>query len=328
MHTHYHEIEANTYYEAGLQQGSLFTQEIHDEIDFLKKSSDWKRIQAQAEQMLPVTVRSFPHLFDELKGYAQGAQVPLAELWPCIVEEAQNVSSERCTTIVTNKGYLVGHNEDWDEQSTEDICLIKKRIGSLTRLELFYYGSLGGNAISISSFGVVQAINTLHHATTQPGIPRNVIARWLAESESPQRDVENLNQFIRASGYAHIFTSSNGNYSMAECTETEQISFTPQLPFVHANHYISTLASHEAIEPMSTSFTRYDQAQKLVSKTMSVQEMQEVLSNGSQRKSEDLFNTDTIARTVFDLELYQCHVWLAREKKKGWVTYDLDFLKT
>ena len=98
---------------------------------------------------------------------------------------------EKCTTFVINNGQKLSPIMKIGKDSKNDIYILRKTIKDTTLLELYYYNTLGGISISINSFGLVQAINTLEHIDSQIGVPRNIIARWLSETKDPEMDYEN-----------------------------------------------------------------------------------------------------------------------------------------
>jgi hypothetical protein len=190
----------------------------------------------------------------------------------------------------------------------------------------YYLHTLGGNSISISSHGFVQAINTLTHTDRQAGIPRNVVARWLSETRSPEDDYRRLGGLRRSSGYCHSLVDAGGSIWSIECTAARQALARPRPPFVHTNHYLTELRRLEGAGDDPETRARYDFAAARVGERMSVAEIVEVLGDTSQGPRSSVFNQGTIARAVADLEHRKLRVWLRREREKGWVDYDLGFL--
>src|SRR5690606_27823275 len=122
----------------------------------------------------------------------------------------------------TNGGKLLLHNEDWDPEAANAVCVLEKTVGELTILELYYYGiPLGGSAVSINSNGTIQAINSLDHSDREVGVPKVVIARWLSESRDIVANLELIRGISRASGYNHVLVSRDGQLFDVECSATE-----------------------------------------------------------------------------------------------------------
>ena len=325
---HYYEIIAKDYYELGLKKGELFGDFLRESIEFQKQEYPWNvKLLSRLEPYLKITKKIFPHLVEELQGYAEGAGVPFSDLWLLNLEdELQETEIDKCTSIATNNGLLIAHNEDWDAESELSICVLKKTIGSLTILELFYLNTLGGNSVSINSHGYVQTINTLTHADKQIGVPRNIIARWLSETQSPEDDYYKLANIKRSSGYNHNIVSVNGTIWNIECSAKKQNLTIPECPFVHTNHFLTELCKLEKDDNSCGTFERFNYASSKVRKSMSLDELERFMSNTSEGRATSIFNEATIARMIINLERMIAYIWLLREKEKGWVEYGLDFI--
>ena len=122
-------------------------------------------------------------------------------MWTVALDDELGGGREKCTTIITNSGRLINHNEDWEVGSEDRLCVVRKTVGRLTTLELFYKNTVGGNAVGINSRGFVHAVNEMH-AEKRLGVPRDLIARWLADSSSPEKDFWRFARMRRSSGGA------------------------------------------------------------------------------------------------------------------------------
>jgi len=321
-HSNYFEIQANSYFDLGLQQGRLFRIEAHSKINGKKQHRLWEDIVEKSQEHLQLTTSAFPHLIEELRGFSSGAEVRFDDLWAAILgNEIANI--DKCTTVITNGGRLIAHNEDGDAHAQDTVCVLKKTIKDITILEVFYYNTLGGNAISINSHGFVQTINSLSHRDTQVGIPRNCIARWMSETRSPETDFSSLTTLKRSSGYNHNLISKSGEIWNIESSAIQQTLIKPVTPFVHTNHYLGSLQHLENNDNASATFERYAAANLWVKKYMSVSEAQAMMSDIAAGEKMSIFNERTIARVIVNLEQLVAHIWLLRESDKGWVEYDL-----
>ena len=327
-HTNYYEITAYNHYDLGVQQGEMFAEDLRESVDELRADFAWKTRRKAANAHLAITQKNFPHLIDELEGCADGAHIAFDDLWVLSTEsEYPEAKIDRCTTVVTNHGALVAHNEDWEPDVEDGICVLRKTVGELTILELSYPGTLGGNSISVNSYGYIQAVNTLSHTDHQIGIPRNIVARWLSETKSPEKDYQRLCTMRRAGGYSHTFVSFGGKVWNMECSAAKQKLTQPKLPFVHTNHFLTELRTLEDTDNSCGTMNRYRRAAARVKKSMSVCAARELMSDTSEDEILSIFNERTIARVIIDLEARKMHTWLLREAKKGWVPYDLESVK-
>jgi hypothetical protein len=325
-HKNYYELEADTYVELGKRRGEMFGAFLRKTLDRRRRRRDWNDVVRRAAAYLDISSETFPQYVDELKGFAEAANTRFEELWALSLEdEVTDDGYERCTTIVTNHGSLVAHNEDWDEDTEDLICVVKKRVGDLRSFELYYLNTLGGNAISINSNGYVHAVNSLTHTDRQIGVPKNLVARWLSETKSPEQDFQKLEKLKRASGYHHTIVSLDGRIWSIECTATRQLLQRPTAPFIHTNHFTTELRAFEGRgnQMVPGTRSRYRAAEQRVAELMSVDGVENVLSDSSAGDEISVFNERTIARAIFDVRRLQANIWLLREENKGWLTYEI-----
>lgn len=319
----YHEVVADSNYSLGLQLGSLFKAELIKSLEKQVKKKDWQQRVKNAKKYLKVTNEYFPEYLEELKGYAKSAGVRFEELWTFSLDGDEE---DKCTTLVTNEGKTLSHNEDWEVGTENRISLLKKTIRNLTIFEFFYHNTLGGNSISINSHGYVQAINTLSHKGSQIGVPRNVISRWLSETKNPEKDFEEMKKIPRQLGYNHVFISSKGSVWNIESTESKQVLIKSGSPYVHTNHYLSELKKYDVNENDTGTKERYEMAVKGVKPEMNIEEIVKLNSDISRGSKLSIFNERTIGRMMVDLKEKKAKVWLLKEKNRGWIDYSLDFI--
>ena len=330
MHRHYYEIEAKSHEEAGRLLGKTFGEFVREDVAYMRTTPHWEKKVKAARPYLTQTQEFFPQYAAELESYAMAANVSIADLWALAIEdELEDEEREKCTTVVTNGGTLVAHNEDWDEDAIEAVCLLKKTIGKLTLFEIYYTSvPLGGCAITINSNGYVQAINSLPPMPRQAGIPKNVIARFLSETSDPHGDLAKLRSLPRASGYNHLLVGPGGMVLDAECPVNHEVIAEPTLPFAHTNHFLSPeLAHYNGLNPGKSTLQRHASACRLARPYMSIEALMELTGNTRDGDKKSILNKNTVARIVVDLENRIAKAWLRREKKAGWVDYSLDFIK-
>jgi isopenicillin-N N-acyltransferase-like protein len=326
-HTNFLTVQADTNYELGLQLGSHFQSVVQPKMGAIVHDEAWAQKLARSKGYLAATEASFPQYVEEIRGYAQGAGVDFMEFWARSLEdEFDYYREEHCTSIITNDGTLIAHNEDWAKDAADQICILQKTVGDLTIFELNYFVTLGGNSASINSHGYVQLINTLTHTDWRLGVPRNVIARFMSETSDPVRDFKSLGAIKRATGFNHNIISLGGAMWNIEATAKQQALLQPPSPFVHTNHYLSSQLTAFDAETAATTRRRYEVARTRVQPLMSVQELMDITSDATQGPDLSIFNERTIARMIVDLEKRIAHCWLAREADKGWIAYPLTLL--
>lgn len=326
-HTHYYRVKARTHFELGYKLAKLFKSPSLDTYHaILKQTFLNKKILSESQIYFRFTQDHFPQYIEELKGYANGLGVDFGSFWLTFLYEELNAYPEKCTSCYSSDGMIIGHNEDFDDHFKKRISLVEKTVGNMNIFELYYYNSLGGTSCSINSHGYVQTINTQNHTDQRIGVPRNVIARWLSETDGPQKDYEKMKKMMRSMGYSHTFGNTHGEVTNIESSANASKLLDVALPFVHTNHYLTDLSIYEDTTGPSNSVERYDQANKLIFDVKTAQDMMHLLESVSSLASNKERKSDTIARMVFDLRNRVVWCWLQRERTKGWIKYPLKFL--
>jgi predicted choloylglycine hydrolase len=326
QHDNFFSIKAQTHFDLGLRKGELFGEYLRKTLAKPTQARWWKKFVRRSQDYLAVTRQYFPQLIEEYEGYARGASVAFEDLWTLQLLDEMTDVGDHCTTVVTNNGFLLAHNEDWSADTANGICLLQRTVGDLSAFELFYMNTLGGNSISINSRGIVHAVNSLEYTDDQVGVPTNVIARWMSDTSSPDGAFATLQEVRRAGGYHHTLISASGELWSIECSARRQVLTRPSTPFVHTNHFLSDrLTNLEQARDDEGTFRRYRMASDRVGEMMSLENAQELLSDSSQGNRKSIFNARTIARVVIDVDHMTAHVWLARERRKGWLSYNVAF---
>jgi hypothetical protein len=326
-HRHYHEVEGRDAARCGHELGRMFGPIVRDYLAEARSAGSWNRRKRQAAAFLDATIRYFPAYAPELQAYAAAARVALLDLWTMSVAgDLDDDGCEDCTTMVVNGGRSIGHNEDWDRHSSEDICILRKKCGDVTTLELYYYACpLGGTALTVSSAGCIQAINSLPQGHRPMGVPKIVLARRLSEMRSPGTEVPGVLSVPRSSGFAHTLLDHAGRLTSLEMTADNHVVWQPRIPFVHTNHVIGSGLRTEGANAERSTFVRYETACRRVSASMTRAELVSLLSDVSCGERLSIFNRDTIARGIVDLNERAAWFWLRREAGLGWIRYDIDF---
>lgn len=325
IHRNYYEVYGKDNEEYGFCLGKTFSERARLAIIREKGKSDWEERFARASVLLSPTQEFAPQYLDEMRAYAEGAGIPFNDLWTLSLEgEVGLDESDHCTSFVTNGGYLIGHNEDYDPGTEDRLSILRSQIGELVRFELWYEHTLGGSGISINSNGFTQFINTLHHARAHGGIPKHVITRWLAETANPELDLQKLDDLQRHAGYSHSFVDGNGKITNVECTADQHRIIRPEAPWVRGNHYLHPdLQKYEIADDATHSHRRVATAQRLLKPEMSIGELQAVLRNDTEGAPGTIKNRGTLASVVFDIRAKIAYIHLTRESDRGWVEYPL-----
>jgi hypothetical protein len=325
-HSNFYIFRAKNRHELGFLAGQKFAPMIGLILQRAKKDSDWEKRTAGAKALIKINREYFPALMEELEGQAKGANIDLIDLWTLLLEKegAQTNGSDKCTTIITNNGLLIAHNEDWEESSENDICVVLKEVGDLKIFELRYYHTLGGDSISINSNGFVVAVNSLCNKDHQIGVSRNIIARWLSETKDPVADIKKLSRLPRAEGYSHNIVGPLGRIMNIEYTAKEIAATQPTAPFIHTNHYLAgSLAKFDTNDNSGGTIERHAMGVCKTKPVMTISELKYLTNDASNGTAKSIMNKKTVAKMIVDLSNFTVLVWLRTEKKKGWVSYDL-----
>ena len=325
-HDCYYEVIAADDREMGLRLGTMFRgrlQAMEREIaPLIEKSRD------TLAAIRGAVAAAFPGYAGEIDGYAEGAQISaLSMLALCMENEFSGV--EHCTTMITNGGRMIAHNEDWNVGSENRLCILRRTTGRDTTLELLYIGTLGGNAVSVSSRGWVQAVNSLPlgRSRLKAGIPRNIVNRWMADTVDPVADVARMRRMQRISGDSHILVSMNEAQAFVIESTPEHLACRTiafDKPFAHTNHFLDpALAGVET--PSASSRKRHETACRLLGPVMNESELKDIMdtANTDPRGVNEIFSAETIGRILLDLDRGTASIWMRREAEKGWIEYPL-----
>lgn len=322
MHANYYEITSRSHYGAGVQRGELFRDRVRAHLEKRAWKKDWEHTQSRARKNIKEAQEFFPRYMEELQGFADACNISLIEMYAIAME--LDTATEHCTAVITNRGMLIGFNED-SEDAIEDVCVLKRTIRNKTVFEIGYKQTLGGNSISINSSGVIQCINSVHHKRTYRGVPGNLIARWLSDTAHPKKAEKELQKIPVQDGYSYTLLSKKHHPLSIESTGKYHHAAHPDMPFVHTNHYLSDLKKYEDRSVLVSTFDRFERASALVKPDMTVAEMKRLLGDTSRGSVKSIRNEDTIASVVVDVSAGICYVRLESELRKGYVSYTLEY---
>ncbi len=322
-HDAYLEVSAPTHRRYGEVLGQRLAEGVRHDARQRQATPTYAQDLRTAQPYWERTRQAFPHLAEEVEGYAAGAGISLEDAWLLCLED-ELVHGEHCTTAVTNGGALIAHNEDWDQPEAVDrLFVLRRTVGPHTSLELYYRNTLGGNAVGVNRRGLVQAVNSLHCADESVGVPRNIVARHASDADSAAEAVQRIALTARGSGYAHLLVDAHETVCV-ESSASHVASWRPSLPFYHANTML-----HPSMTPLQKPGSYHGSAGRLrsakfhVVPKMTPQELATAFDDQTQGPEESLHNEDTIGRVIVDRVRGVFRVWLKREANRGWVDYPL-----
>ncbi|CAF1014516.1 unnamed protein product [Adineta ricciae] len=234
-----------THYEYSYQLGQLTRESIRQRIanDFAYLSSLFHFIQTEYGQKLHrgfiETTRSiYPWYWDEIRGLADGSQVPLEQIVILnflnetrtvyrLLDEKKKLENETgeqgCTTVLINrkdtKTLSLLHNEDHSSALYMTGCLVEADIQSSkydndqrdSPKEKFvaycYAGSIPGNAFGVNVHGFVCALNGLYpDFVVADRLPRQIVNRALLSVKNE----DELDKLLQSSPVAYGFCINGG----------------------------------------------------------------------------------------------------------------------
>lgn len=228
-------------------------------VPALVATSAWKTVTVQAEsafvQGMAQQVRAtFPAIWDEISGLAEGLGLPLAEVfaWNCR-GDIWAAAPDGCTTVMMpGPPHVLAHNEDGLPVLAPHCGLVEARPGNGPDFVSFVYpGSIPGHAFAVNAAGLTITVNNIRPAGAGDGLPRMVLGRALLGVERIGQAVAMMRRLPRAGGF---------HFALAQAGEDRLISLEfcgkdvsardISVPEAHANHMI-----HEAMRGLEQTIT-------------------------------------------------------------------------
>ncbi|MDP8955515.1 MAG: C45 family peptidase [Actinomycetota bacterium] len=231
---------------------------------------------------------AFPEHMATLKGMAEGAMVPVWELFavnafeeldplltreegkPGFLDQKEGAArtrrrgaAERCSSFaVTGPGFtLLGHNEHWIEGDRGNVAVVMevperdRAVASPTVVCCLA-------AVGMNDKRGTQGIQSLRAADERPGVPRVLVSRHSLESTDRLDAVRRTAIRSRGGGYGYTFAFPGGDAFTIETTATRDSLL--EGPGPHTNHYLDPSLAQMASEPSEGSLSRYERLLELL----------------------------------------------------------------
>jgi len=326
-----------THYEIGHAIGEMFRGKIQETIEERKQSiQHYAAFRAKSERYVKKTEEIFPDLIEEMRGMAQGAQIPFLDLFFHNCPEAydkelliewdreQAETEEHCTIAVSfnASGAVIGHNEDWAIESLDEIYILKATVKNTTFLGLNYATFLPGSAATLNNWGLVQCINELYQET-RIGIPKYFLARAICESKTLEDALKLILSIDRASGYNHLLVQGDNVWNIEIAGHDIDISKHTKTPFVHTNHCISKHMEEYQLFATKGSKARFARASELVKNNMSVEDIKMLLSDTKDEKYPICRENITIGSVIIEPKSFTMHICYGKPSSGIFIPYEL-----
>jgi hypothetical protein len=231
-------------YEAGAALGRFGARIVHR---YLRTTSAWTSVIAhRSDDRILAMAREvktrFPRYFAELRGLADGLELPFDEVfaWNCR-GDVWAMAPDGCTTVqIPGERRVVAHNEDGDP-GLNGFCALARiaSSGGIPFTAFVYPGSIPGHTFAATDSGLVQTVNNIRARDAGEGIPRMVVTRAVLDC----RTLDSATALIRSakrSGAFHLTLAQVGDprllgieFTSAVCSVREVSTHS-----LHANHLV------------------------------------------------------------------------------------------
>lgn len=319
---------SGTHYEAGRAVGAVMKRPIAKL--FAKNQSEhpeyFLRFRQQSDELFDLTQKYFPQYIEELRGVADGAGFTPEEFFLSNGIElgyfGEPKSADHCTIIAvpSGNGYLVGHNEDWEEKALEHLFLLDAEIEGVRLFGLGYdfTNTIIGDSVAVNRYGLLEAINEVSHTDKSVGVPKAFIARALMDCRSLE-DAEAVIQSVRRrSGFNHFIIKNDRLWNIETSAKEYGIEKIVLQKYVHTNHYVTELRRIDRGNPDSEK--RYGKVASQMSSINSVDDIKRLLSDQS---DPPICRPGTIGSVIFDLPNKIAHIACGQPTPESYVEYSL-----
>jgi isopenicillin-N N-acyltransferase-like protein len=264
---------------------SRYSEVISKAIDL-----SWDAAQREARKFLPYAEEAFPQFVAELRGVAEGAQVPFEEVWTLNCYEGLTDVRRQiwgCTSLAvrddrTADGHvLMAHNEDWSSVDCDNAYLVHAVPDDGPPFIGMTYGPLLVN-IGLNAQGIAVAIDSVYPTDGRVGIPRILCSRAVLQACTIGEAILNCVVKLRAGGYAYLLGDPNGElYCVESSATTHDIMYGEDGWLVHTNSYLSSkMRLTEEPGTYSSSNVRLNRARRLLKSDLgrvTVESLQQIL---------------------------------------------------
>lgn len=266
--------------ERGRQQGEAARLQIpralarYREIFPYTVSMTWEDGIREARKFLPYAEETFPQYVEEIRGIAEGANVPFEEVWTLNCYEGLPESRQQvwgCTCIAVrddqtaNGHVLLAHNEDWNSVDRDNVYLVRAYPVEAPPFLGMTYGPLLVN-IGLNAEGIGVAIDSVYPTDVGVGVPRIVCSRGVLAARTIAQAIRACVPKRRAGGYCYLLADANGElYFVETSATTHEIVYGEEGWLVHTNHYLTP--KMRALEEPGTyagSHVRFNRARRLL----------------------------------------------------------------
>lgn len=271
---------SGTPYDRGARMGEHFAEATARSVDFNRRYLSTHKVSRDAldailSPYLDASKAAVPHLVEQVRGLADGAQQPFLDVFFAnAFEEVYGVIElgspspmpvERCTDVVLRSSgqTLLGHNEQWyaGDDGAVGLVLDIPDDGPAV-LAPVVAGTLP--LVGLNEHGAAFGTMSLSATDERVGIPRALVARDLLEARDSADAFARAMRPGRAGGYSHLCAFPDGTACAIESTATTaaQLRVTE-----HTNHALDPTVAAMTCAPSNGSRSRLARARTLAAST-------------------------------------------------------------
>jgi isopenicillin-N N-acyltransferase-like protein len=347
---------SGTHREMGCQIGEAAREQVQHSIANARVLIDaaygdleltWQGAQIQSRKYLPFAEERYPQYVEEMRGIAEGANIPFDDIVVLNVMEAVTMDAlhlTRCTSFAVNDertadGHiLAAHNEDWIPEDENDVFVISAKPDKEPPFLAMTYGGLLPN-VGFNANGIAQLIDSVYPSDSRIGIPRLVVARAVLSAGRISGAIGRTLVKHRAAGYNHLILHESGEmYSIEVSARQFEILPAQDGYMVHTNHYLDPQMKKVEKDPeeLLSSRVRYFRASRLLrqNERHSIKSLQAIqkdhvnipnsICNHNIEGLDPLDREKTISALVIDLTAREMHITWGNPCENAYHTYHLN----
>jgi isopenicillin-N N-acyltransferase like protein len=234
----------------------------------------------RALRFLPAFDRFAPHLVEEIRGIAEGADVPFATALLVNVRAEVGglgtaVGGDGCTAFALRqpgadaRQVLVGQNIDQTPEMEDLAVVLRVRPDDAPPAVMVTFGGLVGYP-GLNADGVCFVQNQLANGRWRPGLPHYPLKRVLLEQRTLAGCLAAFDRAELASSGNYVLADGTGALLDVEATPDGYATLPPDAgAVIHTNHFRSpTFAPQERLlQRLPDSATRYERARGLCARS-------------------------------------------------------------
>lgn len=279
----------------GQQHGEQCRTQLRGLLEYLGATLKLSRPQmhARAMRFLPLFERHCPHLVEEVRGLAAGADVPFAEALAVQLRgEIGPIADEACTTFVISargaagRQILIGQNSDMDPEIEELGYVLRLEPEGKPAILMWTFGGMLGYH-GLNSAGVAHFANALGGGPAWKfGLSHYPIKRMMLEKTSIAQVCGLLRETPACSSGNYVLCDGSGRIADIELTPDGFALLEDQGDgfIAHSNHFLCqphACAANNAVS-VPDSFPRLERMRRLLAErfgNLTVDDMKRFLAD-------------------------------------------------